>query len=155
MEIQDYPNYLIYDDGRVYSKNKNRFLKPYLDKDGYYMIGLYKNCKKKVFKIHRLIALHYIPLVDGKDVVDHIDQNKINNDISNLRWVTKSENGINRGVQSNNKLGHKNIRLRTDCNLYEVNIYRNGKVVYGKSFKTLDEAIIGRDNYLETLVPQD
>jgi beta-N-acetylglucosaminidase len=149
MEIKDYENYLIYDDGRVYSKKYKRFLKPHLNKQtGYYIVDLYKNSKRKKFLIHRLIALHYIPLVDKKDFVDHIDQNKTNNDISNLRWVDKRENNINRGVQSNNKLGHKNIGL-TASNAYQVKIRRNGKSAYNKTFKTLDEAIIGRDNFIQ------
>ena len=154
MEIIDYPNYLIYDDGRVYSKYTKKFLKPVLHKMGYYKIILYKDTKRKDFLIHRLIALHYISLVDGKNQVDHIDRNKTNNDISNLRWVNRSENAINRRVQSNNKCGHKCIRL-TRCNTYEVRIKRNCKFVYNKNFKTLEEAIIARDNYVETLVPQD
>jgi hypothetical protein len=155
MEIQDYPNYLIYNDGRVYSKNKNIFLKQRLNKQtNYYMVSLYKNKKPKYCYIHRLIALHYIPLIDGKNQVDHIDQNRTNNDISNLRWVDCSENQINTGVKKNNKLGHKNISLRRDRNTYRVHIIRNGKCVYQKNFKTLEEAIIGRDNYLETFDPQ-
>jgi hypothetical protein len=153
MEVKDYPNYLIYDDGRVYSKNKNIFLKQNLNSIGYYKVNLWKNNKAKTFSIHRLVALHYIPLVDEKDYVDHIDQNKTNNDISNLRWVNNSENAINTGVNKNNKCGHKNISL-TKRNTYQVNIYRNGKYVYSKNFKTLEEAIVGRDNYVEILVPQ-
>ena len=155
MEIQNYPNYLIYKDGRVYSKKTNIFLKPILNKGGYYMVNLWKDGKRKYCYIHRLIALHYLSLVDGKDMVDHIDQNKNNNDISNLRWVNHSENMINRGIQSNNVCGHKNIRLMTHRNLYEVRIVRNKKYVYSKTFKTLEEAIVARDNYVETLVPQD
>jgi hypothetical protein len=155
MEVKDYPNYLIYDDGRVYSKKYKRFMKPQLNKQtNYYMVCLYKNKKPKYCYIHRLIALHYIPLIDEKDMVDHIDRNKTNNDISNLRWVNNSENQINTEVKSNNKLGHKNIRL-LKCNTYNVRIMRNCKFVYNKTFKTLEEAIIARDNYVETLVPQD
>ena len=154
MEIQNYPNYLIYNDGRVYSKNRNRFMKSQLNSRGYYQVILWKNNKGKNIPIHRLVALHYIALIDGKDEVDHIDRNKTNNDISNLRWVNRSENAINRRVQSNNKCGHKCIRL-TRCNTYEVRIKRNCKTVYNKNFKTLEEAIVARDNYVETLVPQD
>jgi hypothetical protein len=150
MEIIDYHNYLIYDDGRVYSKNRNRFLKPHLNSTGYYMINLYKDGKKKYCKIHRLVASHYIPLVDGKNMVDHIDRNKTNNDISNLRWVNNSENNLNKGVHKNNVLGHKLIRL-TKNNTYKVHIKRNKKDVYQKTFKTLEEAIVGRDDFIKTL----
>jgi len=150
MEIIDYPNYLIYKDGRVQNKKTKRFLKPSLIGIGYYAVCLCKNCKRKLCKIHRLVALHYIQLVDGKDMVDHIDRNKTNNDISNLRWVNRSENMINTGVRKNNGCGHKNIHL-TINNTYKVIITRNCKCVYRKNFKTLDEAIIDRDNYLRQL----
>jgi len=150
MEIIDYPNYLIYDDGRVYSKYTKKFLKPVLHKMGYYKIILYKDTKRKDFLIHRLIALHYISLVDGKNQVDHIDRDKTNNDISNLRWVNHSENNINTGVQSNNVLGHKNIGL-TKYDTYKVHIRRNKKYIYQKHFKTLDEAIVARDDFIKTL----
>ena len=151
MEIQNYENYLIYDDGRVQNKKTKKFKKPTKSNNGYYRVILYKNNKPKGFYIHRLIALHYIPLVDEKDFVDHIDRNTSNNDISNLRWVNRSENGINTGIQKNNKCGHKNIIL-TKSNTYRVEIKRNCKYVYNKSFKTLEEAIIARDNYLENII---
>ena len=149
MEIQNYSNYLIYDDGRVENKKYKRFLKPHLNKQtGYYRVGLCKDDNRKYFLIHRLVALHYIALVDGKDFVDHIDRNRTNNDISNLRWVNNSENNINTLVRKTNKCGHKNIGL-LKCNTYNVRIRRNYKVVYNKTFKTLDEAIVARDDFIQ------
>ena len=150
MEIQNYPNYLIYDDGRVYNKKRKIFMKQYFDKDGYCRVNLCKDNKKKTFRIHRLVALHYISLVDGKNEVDHIDRNKSNNDISNLRWANSSENNLNKKVHKNNKCGHKNIFL-SKSNIYRVDIQRNNKRVYCKTFKTLEEAIIKRDEFLMRL----
>ena len=149
MEITDYPNYLIYDDGRVYSKNVNRFLKPYLDINGYHIVDLCNNGKRKCKKVHRLVGLHYIPLVEGKDLIDHIDRNKTNNHISNLRWCNQGENKINTGVQKDNKLGVKHIQ-KTKYNTFRVRIIRNGKT-HSKFFKTLEEAIEYRDEYLSTI----
>ncbi len=152
MEVKDYPNYLIYEDGRVYSKKRKKFLKSRLEKKGYYVVDLCKDGKKKLCKIHRLIALHYIPLVDGKDMVDHIDQNKTNNDISNLRWVNSSENQRNTGVQKNNRSGHKHITLtRSDTYQFRLN-YKNE--YHSKIFKTLDECIKYRNNYMSINHPQ-
>jgi len=146
MEVKDYPNYLIYDDGRVYSKYSNRFLKPNLNGYGYLKIVLCKDKKPKTFNIHKLVATHYIPLIEGKDQVDHIDRNKLNNNVSNLRWCSRSENQHNRGVHCNNKLGIQYINKRH--NRYRFAISRNGKQ-YEKTFKTLEEAIKYRDMYLE------
>ena len=151
MEIQNYPNYLIYDDGRVYSKKTKIFMKHTLNNCNYYVVNLCKDGKQKHFLVHRLIALHYIPKVEGKDMIDHIDRNRTNNNnINNLRWVNKSENTINTGMKKNNKLGYRNICLTTSST-YKVEIQRNNKRVYYKTFKTLDEAIIKRDEFLMRL----
>ena len=99
MEIKDYPNYLIYDDGRIYSKfGKGRFLKPCNNGRGYMQVSLCKDGKRKQMFVHRLIALHYIDNPENKGEVDHIDRDKTNNDISNLRWCSHSENGLNKDV---------------------------------------------------------
>tara|TARA_R110000822_G_scaffold284631_1_gene406088 strand:+ start:49 stop:495 length:447 start_codon:yes stop_codon:yes gene_type:complete len=148
MEINNYPNYLIYNDGRVYSKSSKIFLKPSLNKIncGYLCVNLYKDGKGKNYKIHRLIGLHYIPLVEGKDLIDHIDRNKTNNNISNLRWVNKSENNINVGLRKDNKTGYKNITWDKNRNKYKFTISINGKK-HSKRFSTLEQAIEYRDNY--------
>ena len=66
MEINNYTDYLIYNDGRVFNKTFERFLKPQKDDKGYYEIGLSKNGKRKFFYLHRLIELHYIPNPENK-----------------------------------------------------------------------------------------
>ena len=73
MEIQGYPNYLIYEDGKVCSKKSNRVLKPYIN-HGYLQITLSNNGKQKKMSIHRLVAIHYIPNPENKPCVDHIDR---------------------------------------------------------------------------------
>ena len=113
MEVKDYPKYLIYDDGKVYSKYNNTFLKPHSNTRGYLDYMLSENGKRKQFRVNRLVALHYIPNSYNKPEVDHIDQNIKNNHFSNLRWVTREEQMDNRSVTTNT--GHKYIRF----------IYRN------------------------------
>ena len=61
-------------------------------KNGYEFIILYKDGKGKNFYIHRLVALAFIPNIDNKSQVNHIDENKSNNCVSNLEWVTNNEN---------------------------------------------------------------
>ena len=151
MEIQDYPNYLIYEDGRVFSKKSNIFLKPQKNYDGYFQVNLWKNNKRKRHSIHRLIALYYIPNPGNKPCVDHINRQRDDNNINNLRWVTPSENQQNTIVRKNNKTtGIKNIYYEERQDRYRFNKTING-VIHQKDFKTLEEAIVYKYNYLEDL----
>jgi len=110
MEIQGYPNYLIYEDGRIWSNyNKGRWLKPQFN--AYFRISLFKDGKRKFFLIHRLVAIHFIPNPENKPCVDHIDGITTNNNVSNLRWVTQKENNQNslkaKGVSFDKKCTYK------------------------------------------------
>jgi len=58
----------------------------------YRFVVLYKNGKGKQFYVHQLVAKAFIPNPDNKPQVDHIDNNKENNNVSNLKWVTQKEN---------------------------------------------------------------
>ena len=130
MEIVDYPNYLIYEDGRVQNKKTKRYLKPRLQNYGYYRCSLCKNGKPKSFLIHRLVANHYIPNPDNKPQTDHIDGNKINNNIINLRWVSHIENmNAFQSIPTNNTTGIKNI-------LYDKrdNCWRYNRIYFGNTF---------------------
>lgn len=58
----------------------------------YYSVGLWMNNIDKRFTVHRLMAIHFIPNPENKPHINHIDGNKDNNSLSNLEWVTRSEN---------------------------------------------------------------
>jgi len=100
--IKGYENlYKINKKGEIYSCGKGIIMKPQETEDGYLYVnlrGFDKEGNKKKIKhsIHRLLALQYIPNPDNKPEIDHIDRNKKNNDLSNLRWVSKIENRNNR-----------------------------------------------------------
>jgi hypothetical protein len=59
---------------------------------GYYYVSLYKNGKQTKKKNHRLVAETFIPNPENKPQVNHIDENKLNNNLENLEWVTEKEN---------------------------------------------------------------
>ena len=78
------------------NKRKEKIMKNKKDKHGYLCIALTKNYKRNYFSIHRLVALCFIPNPNNLPQVNHIDENKLNNTISNLEWVTAKTN-INHG----------------------------------------------------------
>jgi len=139
MEIKDYPNYLIFKNGAVLSKGFDKFHPPRFLKHnintqtGYYYVNLYKDKKAKPHYIHRLLGLHYIDNPENKKYIDHIDRNKLNNKLCNLRWVTASENNYNKDeYKVSNKTGYKGIYYSKKENRYR---YKN------KRYKTLEEAV--------------
>ncbi|MEC1155035.1 NUMOD4 domain-containing protein [Cytobacillus horneckiae] len=71
---------------------KEKILKPISDRKGYFQVGLCKNGKAKMFLIHRLVSVAFIPNPNNKPEVNHKDGDKINNYASNLEWNTSREN---------------------------------------------------------------
>ena len=79
--------------GRVRNIRTGKVLKYVIGGMGYPFVNLYKaNSKPKHIKVHRLVALAFIDNPDNLPEVNHIDEDKRNNDISNLEWCTASEN---------------------------------------------------------------
>ena len=108
--LKDIPNYeglyAATKDGRIFS-----YAKPCSSKKGIFLklqlminkknritphkqllVGLYKDKKRKVFLVHRLIAFTYMPNPENKPDINHIDGNPLNNNVSNIEWCTKVEN---------------------------------------------------------------
>lgn len=86
--------YKITNDGKVlsYKKNGNVHSIGRQNVDGYIIVSLRNGNTSVNRTIHRLVAEHFIPRVEGKDIVDHRDEDKTNNTVSNLRWCTGKEN---------------------------------------------------------------
>jgi len=84
----------------------SRMLKKKITKNGYESVGLRKDGKTKRLGVHRLVAQAFIPNPFGKSEVNHIDGNKRNNAVSNLEWVSRSENMVH-SVRMHEAMGKK------------------------------------------------
>lgn len=117
---------------------------------GYLLVCLSKHGRKNHY-VHRLVADAFIPKVDGRNCVNHLDYNKSNNNVSNLEWCTYSENMFHssyvmrrrRNIKTNT--GERYITYRECKNEYRVIISLKE---YGTK-KTLEEAVKLRDSILE------
>jgi len=112
-------------------------------KDGYKIVRLGAVNPRPVA---RLIAEAFIPNPEGKPEVDHIDRQKTNNVVSNLRWATRKEQLENREFVKVARSGEKHIYAYP--NTFQVQVRRDYKIVFDKSFKTLAEAVVARDAFL-------
>jgi HNH endonuclease/NUMOD4 motif len=85
-------DYLVSDCGKIFSKRLGRTLPFQTNNDGYLKVTLRlgKNYRK-TYSVHRLVALAFIPNLLNKDTVNHKDGNKLNNNVNNLEWATRSE----------------------------------------------------------------
>ena len=134
-EIEGFLSYSVSTLGRVKNKHGN-ILTGTPRPDGYISFTLCIEGKVYRRLLHRLVALAFIPNPEGKAYIDHINQDKLDNSISNLRWATHSENMLNRKKEHPDYIT-KEVRFRVCV-----------KGFPEKRFLTEEEAIAYRDNLL-------
>jgi hypothetical protein len=128
---------VLYSNG-IKTRYPSKIRKPSLSE--YRMIALSKNGVTKVFKISRLVALHFIEIDKSRNVVNHKDFNKHNDNVLNLEWVTNSENVLH--SNNRNKKEIKGIFFDIKRNKWCCYLYRNNKNIFIGRFITKEEAIL-------------
>ena len=91
LDIPDYEGYQVSNHGRVRNKKTGKILKPYLTRE-YYRVSLYNDSGRKCKLIHRLVAEAFLTNPQQKPAINHINGRKTDNNLSNLEWVSASEN---------------------------------------------------------------
>jgi hypothetical protein len=130
--ITGYPNYAINDCGEVKSLRFDRILKSANSDNGYLYVNLIEDKSKKTTAVHKLVIEHFGPLQpDPNYIVDHIDNNKTNNQIQNLQWLSISSNTEKmHGKQEEKakviklyKEGYSKVQIKGMVNLAQCTIY--------------------------------
>lgn len=113
-------------------ERKGKERKAYAGK--YMLVDLCREGVRKTRTVHSLVAAAFLSNPDNLPEIDHVDRDKHNNALSNLRWVTKVQNQANRGTPVHNTSGEKYIQVQ-----YRVCGRKDG-VLYQKAFKTIEDA---------------
>ena len=144
VDIPEYVNYKFdLELQQAYNIKRNRYLKNRINLFGYHTLELRQNKKRKTIYLHKLVYICNNPTEDiSLFEIDHIDCDKNNNKINNLRKATRSENQSNKKTHKNNKLGVKYICENGNRYMFELT---KNKIKYRKYFNNLQDAIEYRD----------
>jgi hypothetical protein len=142
--IDGFPNYEVDTDGNVWNRVSGKRLIPVDNGKGYEIVGLHKDNKKYNQKIHRLVAKAFIKNPKNKEQVDHINNNRTDNSVYNLRWATRQENGFNSSMSSNNTSGVKGVCYHKRVKKWQAFIKINGKLKFIGYYDEMEDATEAR-----------
>jgi hypothetical protein len=158
MEWKAFGSYFISNDGKV--KRNEKELNPCIRPSGYHQVCLCENKKQKNYYVHRLVLTLFKGECPEGHECDHIDRNRLNNHIDNLRWVTRYENTMNRyttrtdiletdpkkrqTIRNHEQYEKQGRKKQNGCIIiinekYRADIQIN-KIRFSKTFATRDEA---------------
>jgi hypothetical protein len=103
---------------------------------GYYQISV----DKKIYLKHRLVYQYHYGDLEQEQQIDHIDRNKSNNRIENLRAVDQTQNNYNTRTRKNNELGVRGVSTKAKSGKYYSRITHKGKIEYLGIYDTIEEA---------------
>ena len=150
-------NYEISNTGYIYNTKTDHILKYGLDKDGYYKIGLDYEPKKdgirykKTYRINRLVALTFLENPNNYSQVHHVDDDRLNNNVDNLQWVTSSKNNSlkskKQGEFTSKYVGIISYKKKKGMT-WRAMLFQNGKYILDKTCNTEQEALKLRNDYI-------
>jgi len=156
--IKDFPNYLVCDDGTVWSCYKDKWLSPGKQVNGYLFVNLYRRGKHKQCRVHRLVLEAFVGPCPKGYWACHNNGNNQDNRLSNLRWDTISNNHLDKRKHGTDSRGEKcyaaklkdkdviniirlyNTKLFCQweiAKLYKISQTMVSKIILGKNWKHL------------------
>ena len=151
LPVKKYDNYEVSICGMVRNVITKRILKPAIDGPGYYYVNLSKNGKVKNTKIHRLVAKHFVPNINNAKCIDHINNNKLDNTFSNLRWVSYQQNQFNRSMSKRNTSSIKGVYFDKRRQKWCAQIQLNKKYIHLDYNYNIEDAKIARQTKAKEL----
>ena len=143
VKVNGYDNYSVSNFGNVRNDNTKKELKKCNSGNGYYIVQLFKDKKPKCQRVHQLVFESFTKIKSNTlYVIDHIDNNKINNNLNNLQIVT---NRFNSSKDKINKSGEYCIYKNGKS--YLVRLRHNGIKKSLGTFKNIEDAVVCRDKY--------
>ena len=142
--IKDFPNYEVSNFGNVKNNKTGKVLKPGINSHGYYYVILCSDGNRYNKRIHKLVAEYFIANPYNKQCVDHIDNDRLNNNINNLRWASYQENSMNSKLNCNNTSNYKGISYDKRANRWRARIHINGKEKHLGRFDNIEDAVNAR-----------
>jgi hypothetical protein len=144
VNITGFSKYQISNFGNCKNIKTGRILKPGTNCNGYLYVILMDDGERSTKTIHRLVANAFLQNSEDKKNVDHVDRNKTNNYLSNLRYATLSENSQNASMKSNNTSGVVGVSWDKNKNKWKVQITVNCVQKHLGYFTIKEDAIAAR-----------
>ena len=142
--ITDFETYEVSNMGNVRNIKTKRILKPGISVHGYYYVNLSIAGKRVTKTIHRLVVEMHLENIDDKPFVDHVDNNRLNNNLINLRYVTNKENAQNAKLSIKNTSGSKGVFFHKKANKWCAGIMIDGIQIHLGCFESKEDAIQAR-----------
>ena len=146
--VLDFEEYEVSNFGNVRNTITGETLRQSVYKE-YARVDLFKNLGRydmvqKTIDVHRLVGLTFIPNPLNKRIVDHIDRDKRNNNLDNLRWATHSENSMNRSTPKNNTSSYVGVSYVKTSKKWRAVLIKNGKNISLGTYSNFEDAVKAR-----------
>lgn len=143
-----FPGYSISSEGQARNDKTGRILRQQLSR-GYCVIKpMDRDLNKGIStRIHRLVGQAFIPNPEGLPCIDHINGNRQDNRVENLRWTPYTGNARNRGLMKNNTSGHPGVYFHKPSKKWMAYFREDGKMYYLGLFSDFEEATMIRDSF--------